>query len=261
MLDRRLRASVERGLGPVGRALGRIGVTPDALTVLGLLFAVATALAVASGHLIWGTIGIALSGLGDLLDGNLARSSGRTGPRGSFFDSVTDRASDALVLGGVAWYVARENAHLPVLALAVTALSMLISYERAKAESMGLEAKGGLMERAERSVLLGVGMAFDVLVPVLWIMLALTGFTAVQRFVRVWRQADRPPTPPRPERAARPDRTPRSAVSRPRDDGQTLRLRAWFDARAPRAPRTARTRAALGASARRTHPGRDRTRP
>ncbi len=80
--------------------------------------------------------------------------------------------------------------------MAVLALSMLITYERARAESLGFQARGGLMERAERLVLLGVGLAFDILVPVLWIMLALTAITAVQRFVKVWRQA----TPERPRR-------------------------------------------------------------
>ncbi|MBV9412078.1 MAG: hypothetical protein JO148_10820, partial [Acidimicrobiia bacterium] len=70
------------------------------------------------------------------------------------------------------------------------AASMLISYERARAEALGFQARGGLMERAERMFLLGVGLAFGVvLVPVLWVMLVLTSFTAVQRFVRVWRQA------------------------------------------------------------------------
>ena len=73
---------------------------------------------------------------------------------------------------------------------------MLISYERARAESLGFQARGGLMERAERLVLLGVGLAFDILVPVLWVMLVLTAFTAIQRFVKVWRQA----TPERPRR-------------------------------------------------------------
>ena len=247
MLDRRLRAGVERGLGPLGRGLGRLGVTPDALTVLGVVFAGLTALAVASGHLIWGTVGIALSGLGDLLDGNLARSSGRTGVRGSFFDSVTDRLSDALVLGGIAWYFGRENAHLPVLAMAVAALSMLISYERAKAEGLGLTAKGGLMERAERYVLLGVGMALDILVPVLWIMLALTAFTAMQRFVRVWRQAE---VPPAIERTRRTTPQPRSRRSSLAAAESTPRLKTWFEARGTGPD-----------GARRTHPARRRVRP
>ncbi len=243
MLDRRMRTGVERGLAPLGRAMGRIGVTPDALTVVGLVFAAGTAVAVATGHVVWGCAGIILSGLGDLLDGNLARTYGRNGARGAFFDSVTDRVSDALVLGGIAWYVGGRHPHLAVLALAVAALSMLISYERAKAEGLGFQAKGGLMERAERYVLLGVGMAFDILVPILWIMLVLTAFTAAQRFVRVWRQAERPPPLPRVRR----DRRTRATVAA---GPATPRLRTWFEARATRVD-----------SARRVHPARRRTRP
>jgi CDP-diacylglycerol--glycerol-3-phosphate 3-phosphatidyltransferase len=76
--------------------------------------------------------------------------------------------------------------------MAVLAVSSLISYERAKAELLGYQAKGGLMERAERMVVLGFGLCFKtILVPVLWVMLALTSATAVQRFFKVWRQASR----------------------------------------------------------------------
>ena len=79
---------------------------------------------------------------------------------------------------------------MAMLPFAVMALSSLISYQRAKAESLGLDAKGGLMERAERVVLLCIGLLFEpLLVPVLWVMLVLTVVTAVQRFVKVWRQA------------------------------------------------------------------------
>ena len=79
---------------------------------------------------------------------------------------------------------------MSILPYAVMSVSSLISYQRAKAESLGLEAKGGLMERAERIVLICLGLLFDVLlIPILWVMLALTSVTAVQRFVKVWRQA------------------------------------------------------------------------
>jgi CDP-diacylglycerol--glycerol-3-phosphate 3-phosphatidyltransferase len=132
---------------------------------------------------------VILTGVPDLLDGSVARYSGKAGPRGAFFDSVADRVSDALLFGGVAWYLAGEGEHLPVLVLAVLALSMLITYERARAESLGFSARGGLMERAERMVFLSVGLLFDILVPMMWIMLVLTAITAVHRFVMVWRQA------------------------------------------------------------------------
>ena len=85
-------------------------MTPDQLTAFGLLASAATAFAIGSGHLIWGVIGIAVSGLGDLLDGAVARRTGQVTARGAFFDSVADRVSDALLLGGVAWYLAPEPA-------------------------------------------------------------------------------------------------------------------------------------------------------
>ena len=193
MLDRRWRHGVERGLGPLGRGLRRLGIPADALTVFGLLASVATAVLIASGHLLWAVVGVIVAGVSDLLDGAIARGSGSASPRGAFFDSVTDRVSDALLLGGIAWYLAGRSPYESILAFAVAACSMLVSYERARAESLGLDARGGLMERAERFVFLGVALAFNIIVPVLWVMLVLTALTAVHRFVRVYRQAAHPP--------------------------------------------------------------------
>ena len=194
MLDRRWRHGVERGLEPVGNGLRRIGVPADALTVFGLLASVVTAVLIATGHLGWAVLGVIVAGVSDLLDGAIARGSGQASPRGAFFDSVSDRVSDALLLGGTAWYLlGQDSPYLSMLAFAVGACSMLISYERARAESLGLDARGGLMERAERFVFLSVAFAFDIVVPVLWIMLVLTAATAVYRFVHVYRQAAHPP--------------------------------------------------------------------
>ncbi|HXY93982.1 MAG TPA: CDP-alcohol phosphatidyltransferase family protein [Acidimicrobiia bacterium] len=223
MLDGRWRAKVERGLEPVAQGLHRVGISADGLTVIGLVVAVATAFAIAAGHLVLGVVGVILTGLPDVLDGSVARSSGRAGPRGAFFDSVCDRAADAAIFAGVAWYLAGEDSRLPVLVLVVLALSMLITYERARAESLGFVGRGGLMERAERLVLLGVGLAFDILVPVLWIMLVLTAFTAVQRFVMVWRQAT-----PEPARRARHLRGSSG------DEARAGTLAQWWAARRPR---------------------------
>jgi CDP-diacylglycerol--glycerol-3-phosphate 3-phosphatidyltransferase len=196
MLDGRARGAVSRALAPTGRALERVGISADVLTVVGLLASVVTALLIGSGHLKLAVIGLAASGLIDLLDGSVARNSGQASPRGAFFDSVTDRVSDAIVLGGVAWYLAGQGAYQPMLAFAAVALSMLISYERARAESLGYSAKGGIMERAERMVVLGVALFFDILVPALIVMIVLMAITALHRFVMVWRQAsDLPPRP------------------------------------------------------------------
>jgi CDP-diacylglycerol--glycerol-3-phosphate 3-phosphatidyltransferase len=194
MLDGRLRAKAEAGLEPVGRALHRIGISADGLTIVGLVAAICTAVLIANGNLALAVVGLIVCGLPDLLDGSVARHSGTAGERGAFLDSVTDRAADAFLLGGVAWHLTGESPEAPILALAVVASTMLVSYERAKAEALGFTANGGLMERLERMVLLGVGLAFDILIPVLWLMLVLTLITAVHRFVMVWRQA----TPARP---------------------------------------------------------------
>ncbi len=238
MLDRRLRDGVQRGLTPVGTGLRRLGVSANVLTIAGLVASVVTAWLIATGRLWWAVLGVVASGLLDVLDGTVARGSGNAGPRGSFFDSVADRVSDALLLGGVAWYLADQSPYLPVLAFAVAAVSATISYERAKGEALGFTAKGGLLERAERLILLGVGLAFDVLVPVLWIMLVLGAWTTLHRFVMVWRQAG-------------PPRTPRVRLRRRGTTGDRDTLRQWWEARRPAGSRrrSERTR-----SPRRTRP-------
>jgi len=191
MFDGRFRAPVERAVKPIGDGLRRTGLTPDHLTLIGLLLAVAATIVIALGGLRGGLLLVILAALPDLLDGALAKASNNASQRGAFFDSVADRVTDMLLLGGVAWYLASEHgAHAALLPFAVMGLSALISYQRAKAESLGLSAKGGLMERAERVILLCFGLLFDsLLIPVLWVMLVLTAITAVQRFVGVWNQA------------------------------------------------------------------------
>lgn len=191
MFDKRCRAGVERSLRPVGSGLKRAGITADQLTVLGLLLSAACAVAIGKGWLFAGWCLLAASAVPDVLDGAVAKASGTSSPRGAFFDSVVDRVSDSLVLGGVAWYLASTaSPHTAILPLAVVATSNLISYERARAESLGFTARGGLMERAERMIAIGLGLLFSViLIPMLWLMLGLTLVTAVQRFAMVWRQA------------------------------------------------------------------------
>ncbi|MDP4692208.1 MAG: CDP-alcohol phosphatidyltransferase family protein [Ilumatobacteraceae bacterium] len=191
MFDGHFRVQVERAVKPMGESLRKVGVTPDVLTVAGLLLAVAAGISVGAGALRLGLLLVILAALPDLLDGAVAKAGNTASQRGAFFDSVIDRVTDALLLGGVAWYLAsNDSAHMSVLPFAVMSVSATISYERAKAESLGLQAKGGLMERAERIILLCLGLLFDnLLVPILWIMLVLTSITAVQRFIKVWKQA------------------------------------------------------------------------
>lgn len=191
MFDGRFRTSVEKGLKPVGANLRRAGIKADHLTAFGVLMSGAAAVAIANGALRGGLLLLALTAIPDVLDGAVAKASGTASPRGAFFDSVMDRVADAVLLGGVAWYLdSTQPGRIGLLPMAVLGASLLISYERAKAEALGFDARGGLMERAERLVLLGFALLFDsLLVPVLWVMLVLTLITAGQRFAKVWKQA------------------------------------------------------------------------
>ncbi|MDZ7677837.1 MAG: CDP-alcohol phosphatidyltransferase family protein [Acidimicrobiales bacterium] len=206
MFDGHWRTNIEAGLRPIGTSLRRTGLSADHLTATGIAMAIAAAVAIGAGHFRLGLVLLTLTGICDFLDGALAKAAGITNSRrGAFFDSVTDRLTDALLFGGVAWYFAANRPGLLVmLPMALLGAASLVSYQRAKAESLGFDARGGLMERAERFIVLGFGLLFfEVLVGVLWVMLALTAITAVQRFVKVWRQAERPEPMPLPERRAR----------------------------------------------------------
>ncbi len=202
MFDGYWRSGVDRATAPMGSTLRRMGITANQLTAFGLVVALGAAVAIGSGHLGLGLVLLICSAVPDLLDGPVAKASGTASPRGAFFDSVADRVTDSLALGGIAWYLAgQDGGHAALLPFAVMAAAGLISYERAKAESLGYSAKGGLMERAERMIALCFALAFSaLLVPVLWVMLVLTAGTAVQRFALVWKQASSPPSRPRDER-------------------------------------------------------------
>lgn len=222
MFDGRFRQEIERIVRPVGEQLRRTKITPDHLTLAGLVVAGLAAVAISVGELQLGLLLVVLAALPDLLDGALAKASNQSSQRGAFFDSTIDRVTDALLLGGVAWFLASQRgAHAAVLPFAVMAVSSLISYQRAKAESLGLSANGGLMERAERIILLCVGLLFNsLLFWVMWLMLVLVTITAVQRFFKVWKQAAIAPASA--ERAAQ--RQSRRASRRAQRADRRLRL-------------------------------------
>lgn len=183
---------VEAATSPIGRLLARLGIGPNWITTFGLVLTGLAAWAVASGDPFVGGWILVAGGLMDTFDGATARASGRSTPWGGFYDSVSDRISDGVILGGVAWWLVDRPR---LFALAVTALvaAEVTSYVRAKAESIDLACDVGILERAERAVLLMVGLVFHrwLLEPVLWI-LAVGGIvTVVQRVHHVWCQIDR----------------------------------------------------------------------
>jgi len=193
VFDGNLRSVVDKVLDPIGVVLWRLKISADALTVVGILVAVAGAIVIGRGHMFAGFICLLLTGIPDALDGAVAKAAGTASVRGAFFDSVSDRVTDSLLFSGIAWHLATEEpGRIMMLPVALMATALLVSYQRAKAESLGFDAKGGIMERAERFIVLALGLLFDgILIPVLWVMLALTGITACQRFAKIWKQASK----------------------------------------------------------------------
>ena len=188
MFDGRWRVGVDRVVNPIGSALYRLGVRADHVTLFGVVASAATAAMVVIDRFGLAFTFIILTGFGDLLDGPVAKAAGTVGVRGAFLDSVCDRVSDTLILGALTWHLL-DDGLIALLPVAVLASGQFVSYLRAKAESLGLEARGGLAERAERFVVLCFGLLVaDWLVHVLWVLLGLTLVTVVQRFAKIWRQ-------------------------------------------------------------------------
>jgi CDP-diacylglycerol---glycerol-3-phosphate 3-phosphatidyltransferase len=183
---------VEAVTRPVGRGLGRTGITPNVLTTLGLLLTALATYLVGSGALVLGAWVLVLGGLMDTFDGAVARATNRSTPFGSFYDSVSDRISDGLILGGLAWFL-RDQPRLFVLAVVALVAAEVTSYVRAKAEAIDLECSVGILERAERAILLMIGLLFHrwLLEPVLWLLAIGGSVTVLQRVHHVWCQIDR----------------------------------------------------------------------
>ena len=198
MLDRHARGATTRLFTPVARALLRAGVSPDAVTVAGTVGVSAAALGLyPMDQLFWGTIVITLFVFSDLVDGIMAREAGASGPWGSFLDSTLDRIQDAAIFLALSWwgFGAGQTPAVGVLAGVCLALGMLVSYARAKAESLGLTASVGVAERAERLVLTlvfagltGLGLPTAVLTTVLALLAVASLVTVLQRVAAVRRQ-------------------------------------------------------------------------
>ncbi len=176
---------------PLLAALRWLRITPNQITIAGtvLNLAAGALVIVVPDHLYWAGIVFVVAGLMDMLDGALARMSQKVTPFGAFLDSTLDRVSEGVILSAIAYLLAVQGREVDV-ALVVLALmgSMLVSYTRARAESLGVECKVGLMSRPERVILIALGLFFDVLPYVIYIMLALTVFTVIQRVVHTYRQ-------------------------------------------------------------------------
>lgn len=213
MFDGHWRGHFEAGLKPIGNSLKRAGVSADAITGVGIVMAVGATIAIGLGSLQLGLLLLILTGVPDMLDGAVAKASGQSSSRGAFFDSVSDRLTDGLLFGGFAYFLAAsgEPPWVVMIPVAGYVTASLVSYIRAKAEALGFDARGGLVERAERFILLALALLFNqFMIAILMVIVVLNFATAIQRFVKVWNQA----THTVPRREARPRRRPRRS-SRP----------------------------------------------
>jgi CDP-diacylglycerol--glycerol-3-phosphate 3-phosphatidyltransferase len=194
LLDLKGRKRVAPILKPIAAGMAKLGFTPAVVTILGLLTTFVGAGIIASGELLIGgavaAFGVAL----DALDGPLARHKGTVSDRGAFLDTMSDRFGEIAVWVGLA-VVLSEQHRLLVLCVVGLAFSLLVPYVRSNAELAGLEGRGGWMGRAERMILILtgvmiVGMGVEMMEPLLWVFVTLTGFTVFQRIRKTWQQLD-----------------------------------------------------------------------
>ena len=175
---------------PIALFLAKLGLTPNAITVLGFLMTAAVAVVLATGHiqlagvLLIGTLAF------DAVDGTLARLMGTASRFGAFLDSTLDRWAEVVLYGALVWVFLENGQDTGVLlAVAAMATSLMVSYTRARAEGVGLQCKEGLLTRFERLVILIAGLIFNQIIWALAIIAILAGITAVQRIWVTWQAA------------------------------------------------------------------------
>jgi CDP-diacylglycerol--glycerol-3-phosphate 3-phosphatidyltransferase len=193
-------ASIRRNLGyrianPIVTVLSRSGITPNAVTLINLALNIVGAYVIATGHFVAGGVLVLVSGLFDLLDGALARFTKRTTRFGAVLDSTVDRISEAAILFGLLiWYLAHAGSLEILLIFAVLIGSFLVSYIRARAEGLGWQCQVGLFTRAERVIVLAIGLlvsgvfVHSVFVA-LCVLVVFVFITVVQRLIYLWKQA------------------------------------------------------------------------
>lgn len=189
MISRKYKAAFGEFVQPLNLALHRLRISADHLTFAGIVFGALAALAFAEGRLPLGGLFLVLAGIADMLDGSLARASGSATRFGSFIDSVADRATDVLILGGLAWHF-RATTELAVTLVAIGG-SFLVSYAKARAEGLGIACDVGLMERPERMILLVAGAFSGLMRTTVWVLAVLSLLTAAQRVWHVRRELGR----------------------------------------------------------------------
>ena len=202
IFNRSARALFSYVINPTARVLLRLGVTPNAVTIAGTVGVLIGSYLGAFGHLFWGTWVVTASALTDALDGTMARMRGGSGRFGALLDSSMDRIADAAVFGAVTFYLAnRGNPYGGmVAALICLAAGQVVSYVKARAQSLNLDADVGIAERLERLIIVGIGgllgsAGLDWGLPAaLWFLAVLSVVTVFQRLIHASR-SERVPAP------------------------------------------------------------------
>ena len=178
---------------PATRLLAFLRITPNALTAIGLITAIGSGYVISQGYLAIGGVGIVIAGAFDMLDGSLARSTNKTTQFGAFLDSTADRFSEIVILLGILVYFQNNSYPTGVILVYLTlSSSIMVSYVRARAESIGILEKTGLMTRPERVIILALGLILShwwengILVALVTIFV-LGSFTVIQRVLVDWK--------------------------------------------------------------------------
>jgi CDP-diacylglycerol--glycerol-3-phosphate 3-phosphatidyltransferase len=210
-ISKKYRETYYKIISPVGRFLGRLGIPPNVISVLGLILSILAGFVYSTGSFFWAAWVVVLAGCCDTLDGLLARSTGKGTAFGAFFDSTLDRYSDMFILMGLAWVFAGGpllwqaqgseasyfQSPLTVLFIIMAMIgSFMVSYTRARAEALGIDCKIGLMQRTERMILLIIGSLLGsfpfiglILLKIALFLLAISSnITAIHRIVYVRNQ-------------------------------------------------------------------------
>src|SRR5712692_174292 len=205
MISRHIQQRVRQLVTSIMRPLAGLGITPNTLTVLGLLLSILTAFIIAQGWLFACGLLVLFAGIFDMFDGAMARARNAATTFGAFFDSTLDRYSESIILFGLLFYALREpglqdrfwpfgneQPWLIVLIYIAVVGSLMVSYAKARAEGLGLECKTGLLARPERVVILAIGLLTGAVIWALVILAIFSNVTTVERIVHIWRATRQP---------------------------------------------------------------------
>ncbi len=203
MFSRLIQQRARQFVASIVRPLARLGITPNMVTLLGLLLSIVTAIVIASGHIVAGGALVLFAGIFDMFDGAMARVRNAATTFGAFLDSTLDRYSESIILAGLLYYAlqrpglhetlwpwANEQQWMIVLIFVAAVGSLMVSYAKARAEGLGLECKTGLLARPERVVILSIGLLTGTTIWALMLLAILSHVTVVERILHVWRAAN-----------------------------------------------------------------------